>query len=111
NDLGLTMARTRVGDRHVVEYMRTKGYNIGGEQSGHIILSDYTTTGDGIIAALQVLAYIQETGKPLSECGKLFKPLPQILRNVPYEKGASPLENATVKLAIESAEKTLNGKG
>jgi phosphoglucosamine mutase len=108
--LGLTMARTRVGDRHVVEYMRSKGYNIGGEQSGHIILSDYTTTGDGIIAALQVLAYMQEVAKPLSECGKLFTPLPQILRNVPY-KGNSPLENAQVKFAIESAEKTLNGKG
>ncbi len=108
--LGLTMARTRVGDRHVVEHMRAKGYNVGGEQSGHIILSDYTTTGDGIIAALQVLAYMQETQKPLSECGKLFTPLPQILRNVPY-KGSSPLSNPTVKLAIESAEKTLGTHG
>jgi len=110
NTMKLTMARTRVGDRYVVEHMRAHGYNVGGEQSGHIILSDHTTTGDGIIAALQVLAYMQETQKPLSECGKLFTPLPQILKNVPY-KGSSPLTNPTVKKAIESAEKTLGKSG
>lgn len=108
--LGLTMARTKVGDRHVVEYMRTHGYNVGGEQSGHIILSDYTTTGDGIIAGLQVLAYLQESQKPLSECGQLFAPLPQILKNVPY-RGSSPLANPQVKAVIASAEKTLGTTG
>jgi phosphoglucosamine mutase len=110
HSIGLTMARTKVGDRHVLEYMRTHGYNIGGEQSGHIIMSDYTTTGDGIIAALQVLAYMQESQKPLSMCGKLFTPLPQILKNVPY-KGTSPLASAQVKQAIASAEKALGTSG
>ena len=108
--IGLTMARTKVGDRYVVEHMRAHGFNVGGEQSGHIVLSDFATTGDGIIAALQILAYMQEDGRPLSKCGKLFTPLPQILRNVPY-KGSSPLSDPTVQKTIASAEKTLGIKG
>ncbi len=108
--IGLSLDRTKVGDRHVVESMRKHGFNIGGEQSGHIILSDYNTTGDGIIAGLQVLAYLIDCNKPLSECGKLFKPLPQLLRNVPY-KGASPLSNAKVKQVIADAGISLGKKG
>ena len=108
--IGLALDRTRVGDRHVVESMRRNGFNIGGEQSGHIILSDYTTTGDGIIAALQILAYMIDSGKPLSECGRLFKPLPQLLKNVPY-KGASPLKSPKVAQAIREAESSLGAKG
>ena len=108
--IGLTMARTKVGDRYVVEHMRAHGFNLGGEQSGHIILTDYSTTGDGIVAALQVLAYMQQDGRPLSQCGKLFTPMPQILRNVPY-RGISPLADPDVKKTIESAEKTLGKKG
>ena len=108
--LGLTMARTKVGDRYVVEHMRKHGFNVGGEQSGHIILSDYATTGDGIIAALQVLAYMQEDGRPFSKCGTLFAPLPQVLKNISY-RGASPLNNPQVKKTIASAEKMLGKKG
>lgn len=107
---GIKLIRTKVGDRYVAEEMRAQGYNIGGEQSGHIILSDYATTGDGIVAALQVLAYMRETGKPLSQCSKLFTPMPQILRNVPY-KGASPLKAPQVQKAIESAKSSLGDKG
>ena len=108
--LGLTLARTKVGDRYVVERMRAEGYNIGGEQSGHVILSDYSTTGDGIIACLQLLAYVREDGRKLSECSRLFTPLPQLLRNVPY-KGASPLKNSSVQAAIERAKKNLGSQG
>jgi len=108
--LGLTLARTKVGDRYVVERMRAEGYNIGGEQSGHVILSDYSTTGDGIIACLQLLAYVREDGRKLSECSRLFTPLPQLLRNVPY-KGASPLKNTSVQEAIERAKKNLGSQG
>ena len=108
--LGLTLVRTKVGDRHVVEHMRAHGFNIGGEQSGHIILSDYATTGDGIIAALQILAYMQQDGRPLSQSGKLFAPMPQILRNVPY-KGISPLKDEQVRQTIASAEKSLGKNG
>lgn len=106
----LFLARTKVGDRYVVEHMRANGFNIGGEQSGHIVLSDYSTTGDGIIAALQVLAYAREDGRPLSQCGKLFTPLPQILRNVPY-RGTSPLKNADVQKLIESEKTKLGTTG
>ncbi len=108
--LGLALIRTKVGDRYVVEAMRAGGYNIGGEQSGHIIMSDYSTTGDGIVAALQVLAYMRGAKKPLSQCGKLFSPMPQLLKNVSYA-GASPLEKPEVKKAVENAEKTLGDKG
>jgi len=109
--LGLTLIRTQVGDRYVVEHMRAHGFNVGGEQSGHIILSDYTTTGDGIIAALQVLAYMQEKKQPLSACSRLFTPLPQLLRNVPYRGKVSPLTHPQVKKAIASAEQTLGKNG
>jgi phosphoglucosamine mutase len=108
--IGLTLARTPVGDRYVLEHMREHGFNVGGEQSGHIILSDYTTTGDGFVAALQILDVIKRQQKPASEVCHRFEPLPQILRNVRYKQG-KPLEDAKVRLAIESAEQKLNGHG
>ncbi|MGC1467675.1 MAG: phosphoglucosamine mutase, partial [Pseudolabrys sp.] len=107
--LGIEMIRTPVGDRYVLEHMRANGYNVGGEPSGHIILSDYTTTGDGFVAALQVLAVIKGQGRPVSEVCHRFEPLPQVLRNVRYRNG-KPLENAGVRSAIASAEKKL-GRG
>ena len=108
--LDLSLARTAVGDRYVLEHMREHGYNVGGEASGHIILSDYATTGDGLVAALQVLAVVQKHDKPVSQVCHRFEPLPQILRNVRYKTG-KPLENAKVRLAIKDAEQKLNGKG
>ena len=108
--LGLSMARTPVGDRYVVEYMRKHGYNIGGEQSGHIVLSDFSTTGDGLIAALQILATVVQTEKPVSEVCKRFDPLPQVLKNVRYKDG-KPLEAKTVKQAIEAGRVQLGEKG
>jgi phosphoglucosamine mutase len=111
-DLKLKLERTKVGDRYVVEAMRAKGYNVGGEQSGHIILQDFSTTGDGLLAALQVLAVIVQSGRPASEVCNLFTPAPQILENVRYEKGApDPLNAAAVKEAIKAAEDSLAGKG
>ena len=107
--LGIELVRTPVGDRYVLEHMRAHGYNVGGEPSGHIILSDYTTTGDGFVAALQVLAVVKRSGKPVSELCHRFEPLPQVLKNVRYQKG-KPLENANVRSAIASAEKKL-GRG
>jgi phosphoglucosamine mutase len=110
--LSLKLERTQVGDRYVVEAMRAKGYNVGGEQSGHIILSDFSTTGDGLLAALQVLAVIVQSGKPASDVCKLFEPAPQVLENVRYERGkADPLTAASVQDAIKAAEASLNGKG
>ena len=110
--LSLKLERTKVGDRYVVEAMRAKGYNVGGEQSGHIILSDFSTTGDGLLAALQVLAVVVQSGKPASEVCKLFEPAPQVLENVRYEKGKpDPMDSAGVKDAIKAAEDRLNGKG
>lgn len=110
--LGLKLYRTKVGDRYVVEKMREGGFNVGGEQSGHIILSDYATTGDGLIAALQVLAVLSDDERPVSEAGRIFRPLPQILKNVRYEKASSnPLERAEVKKVISEAEMQLDGKG
>ena len=108
--LGLTLARTSVGDRYVLERMLEHGYNVGGEASGHIILSDYATTGDGLVAALQVLAVVKKQNGPVSKVCHRFEPLPQILRNVRYKKG-KPLEDAKVCLAIKSAEEKLNGQG
>src|ERR1700731_679637 len=102
--------RTAVGDRHVVEKMRSLGCNLGGEQSGHIILSDYATTGDGLIAALQVLAAIVETGRHASEVCRLFEPVPQLLRNVRFGQGR-PLETRAVKRAIAAAEARLGTAG
>ena len=107
--LGLDLIRTPVGDRYVLEQMRARGYNVGGEASGHIILSDYSTTGDGFVAALQVLAVVVKQGRPVSELCHRFEPLPQILKNVRYKTGR-PLENAGVMSAIASAEKRL-GRG
>ena len=107
---GLKLVRTPVGDRYVVEHMRAHGYNIGGEQSGHIILGDYGTTGDGLIAALQVLAVLVQSGRPTSEVCRVFAPLPQILRNARVN-GAATLEDARVKAAIAAGEKRLAGRG
>jgi phosphoglucosamine mutase len=108
--LGLELVRTPVGDRYVLEHMRTNGYNVGGEPSGHIILSDYTTTGDGLIAALQVLAVVKRGDKPVSELCHRFEPLPQVMKNVRYKKGA-PLDDAQVRSVIASAERKLGHGG
>ncbi len=108
--LGLELIRTRVGDRYVVEHMRKHGYNLGGEQSGHIVISDYSTTGDGIIAALQVLAVIVGAGPPASEVCRVFTPLPQVLQNVPFN-GGKPLEDKAVRQAIKDGEGRLGAGG
>ena len=108
--LGIELVRTPVGDRYVLEQMRAHGYNIGGEPSGHIILSDYTTTGDGFIAALQILAVVKRGDRPVSELCHRFEPLPQILKNVRYQTG-KPMESAAVRSAIASAEKKLGRRG
>ncbi|MGP1276586.1 MAG: phosphoglucosamine mutase [Caulobacterales bacterium] len=108
---GIEMQRTQVGDRYVVEAMRSSGANLGGEQSGHVVLSDFATTGDGLIAALQVLSLLIESGKPASQLLKVFTPAPQILKNVRYANGAAPLDNAKVKEIIAEGEIRLNGKG
>jgi phosphoglucosamine mutase len=107
---GVGLHRTGVGDRYVVEKMRALGCNLGGEQSGHIILSDYATTGDGLIAALQVLASIVETGRRASEVCRLFTPVPQLLRSVRFGQG-DPLESPPVKRAIEDGEARLGSRG
>jgi phosphoglucosamine mutase len=107
---GIELHRTAVGDRYVVEKMRSLGCNLGGEQSGHIILSDYATTGDGLIAALQVLAAIVETGKRASEVCRVFEPVPQVLRNVRFEHGR-PLETRRVQRAIATGEARLGTEG
>ncbi|MGZ8410870.1 MAG: phosphoglucosamine mutase [Hyphomicrobium sp.] len=107
---GLGLVRTPVGDRYVVEHMRKHGYNVGGEQSGHIVLSDFTTTGDGLVSALQVLACVVATGKPVSEVCARFTPLPQVLKNVRYANG-KPLEDTRVRKAIEGAQQKLGEKG
>ncbi len=109
-DQGLSLARTPVGDRYVVEHMRRHGYNVGGEQSGHIVLSDFTTTGDGLVSSLQVLACVVATGKPVSEVCARFKPLPQVLQNVRYLSG-KPLEDNRVQRAIEGAKQRLGEAG
>lgn len=107
---GIDLIRTKVGDRYVLEQMREGGYNVGGEQSGHMILSDHATTGDGTIAALQVLAAVVESGKPASEVLHQFDPVPQLLKNVRYSTG-KPLENPSVQQLIADAEKELGGCG
>jgi phosphoglucosamine mutase len=107
---GIELVRTPVGDRYVLEHMRQHGYNVGGEQSGHIILSDFTTTGDGFVAALQILAVVKKQDQPVSKVCHRFDPLPQVLKNVRYRSG-KPLENAAVRSAIESAQQRLNGQG
>jgi phosphoglucosamine mutase len=108
--LGLGLERTKVGDRHVLERMRGSGFNVGGEQSGHIILSDYATTGDGLVAALQVLAELVRSGAPASEVLHRFDPVPQLLKNVRFA-GGKPLEVASVQAVIADAEAELNGAG
>ncbi len=108
---GIKLWRAAVGDRYVLEEMRKTGCNIGGEQSGHIIMSDFATTGDGLLAALQVLALLAEKKKPLSAIGRVFAPLPQILKSVRFGAAAQPLDNPQVKQAIASGEAALNGKG
>ena len=110
NGFGLKLERTPVGDRYVVERMRAQGYNLGGEQSGHIVLGDSGTTGDGLAAALQILAARVETGKPASELCTVFQPLPQVLKNAAYS-GRSPLELEAVQSAIADAEKRLASSG
>ena len=107
---GLTLERTKVGDRYVMERMREGGFNLGGEASGHIILSDVSTTGDGLIAALQVLAVMIRSGQPMSALARQFEPVPQRMENVRF-KGGEPLANAGVKAAIAEAEARLNGSG
>jgi len=108
---GLRLKRTRVGDRYVVEAMRAGGWNLGGEQSGHIVMTDYATTGDGLLAGLQFLAAMVETGKRASELVDVFETCPQVLRNVRYAEGADPLAAASVRAAIAAAETALNGHG
>ncbi|MCF8506614.1 MAG: phosphoglucosamine mutase [Caulobacter sp.] len=108
---GLMLERTAVGDRYVMERMRSGGFNLGGEQSGHVILSDYSTTGDGLMAALQVLAVMVQSGKPMSALARQFDPVPQRMVNVRFGKGGRPLDNDTVKAAIAGAEIKLNGSG
>ena len=108
--IGLSLARTAVGDRYVVEHMRKHGSNVGGEQSGHIVLSDFTTTGDGLVSALQVLSAVVSTGKSVSEVCNRFEPLPQILKNVRYSEG-KPLEDARVVKTIEGATERLGSTG
>ena len=108
--LGIALERTQVGDRYVVSRMLEKGINIGGEQSGHVVMSDFSTTGDGLLAALQVLAVMQETGKKLSEIAHVFDPAPQKLVNRKYT-GADPLSRKHVQDAIASAEKMLGSRG
>ncbi len=110
DSIGLKLQRTKVGDRYVVKYMRRHNYNVGGEQSGHIVLSDFNTTGDGLIGALQVLAVIQASGKTVADACHLFDSYPQLLKNVRYANG-SPLEAPSVKDAIMDAENRLGDKG
>jgi len=110
-DKGLTMLRTGVGDRYVVEAMRAGGFNLGGEQSGHIVMTDYATTGDGLLAGLQFLTAMIETGKPASELCNVFETVPQMLKNVRYGAGIDPLDALAVKAAIQAAETALAGKG
>ena len=108
---GLRLERTAVGDRYVVEAMRAGGWNLGGEQSGHIVMTDYATTGDGMLAGLQFLAAMIETGQPASALTRQFESVPQMLRNVRYAPGERPLEAASVRGAIEAGEARLNGGG
>jgi len=108
--IGLQLHRTQVGDRYVVEHMRAHGLNVGGEQSGHIVLSNFSTTGDGLVSALQVLACIKRQNKPVSELCRKFEPVPQLLKNVRFS-GGKPLEAAAVKAAIEEARTRLGQSG
>jgi phosphoglucosamine mutase len=108
---GLRLERTSVGDRYVVARMRNGGFNLGGEQSGHIIMSDHTTTGDGLLSALQVLAALVQTGSPASQLLHCFDPVPQLLKNVRYQQGQDPLSSQSIKAVIADAEAALEGSG
>lgn len=111
NDEGIALKRTAVGDRYVVECMRSNGFNLGGEQSGHLVMTDYATTGDGLIAALQVLAAVMESGMPASQLTRVFQPVPQKLQNVRFSAGYDPLKDPHVQEAIVSGEKKLGSAG
>lgn len=108
---GLTLVRTQVGDRYVMEKMKADNFNIGGEQSGHIIFDDFVATGDGLLAALQAVAVIAQSGKKASEVLNVFKPLPQLLQNVKFEKGMKPLDDERVQAAIKAGEARLGQAG
>lgn len=108
---GIGLQRTQVGDRYVVEAMRAGGYNLGGEQSGHIVMTDYATTGDGLLAGLQFLAAMVETGQPASALRQQFETVPQMLKNVRYGAGSDPMTADTVRKVIADAEGLLSGKG
>jgi len=110
-DYGLTLKRTPVGDRYVVEEMRAGGFNLGGEQSGHIVMTDYATTGDGLIAGLQFLHMLKERGVPASVLARRFDPVPQLLKNVRFDFGATPLDSADVKRAIDIGNEKLGTDG
>ncbi len=109
-EIGLSLARTAVGDRYVLAHMLEQGYNLGGEQSGHIILSDYNTTGDGLVAALQLIAIVKREGKPVSQVCRRFEPVPQVLKNVKFKAG-KPLEEASVIHAVEAGRAKLGETG
>ena len=108
---GLRLERTAVGDRYVVERMREGGFNLGGEQSGHIVMTDYATTGDGLVAGLQFLAEMVRTGRPASELTRSFETVPQLLKNVRFTAGAKPLEMASVQEVIRASEQRIEGLG
>ena len=109
--IGITLKRTPVGDRYVVEEMRQSNFNLGGEQSGHIIMTDYMTTGDGLVASLQFLSALVVEGKPASELLNKFEPLPQMIKNVRYSREAGTLESDQVKRLITASEKKLGNDG
>jgi phosphoglucosamine mutase len=111
NSLGIMLERTAVGDRYVVERMRQGCFNLGGEQSGHIVMTDYSTTGDGLMAGLQFLAEMVRSGKKASTLANTFTPVPQLLKNVRYQAGQTPLELPAVQASIADAEAQLDGKG
>ena len=108
---GLSLVRTQVGDRYVLERMRAGGFNLGGEQSGHIIMTDHATTGDGLMAALQALAALVRSGRPASETFRAFEPVPQLLKNVRVSDANAALNAAAVVAAIAAAEKKLGKSG
>jgi len=109
--IGLDLVRTQVGDRYVVEHMRSNGHNLGGEQSGHMVMTDYVTTGDGLVAALQVLAVLTQNGKKASEALRVFRPAPQLLKNVRFAGKAKPLDADSVKQTISTVEERLGSRG
>ena len=110
-DQWIELRRTQVGDRYVVQEMRAGGFNLGGEQSGHIVLSDYATTGDGLLAGLQFLSAMVESGQKASALCHVFDPCPQVLKNVRYDVGRDPLASDQVQQAIKDGETKLNGAG